>query len=59
MFERLKWAAAAVVLAFAPATAEELRIGTASLGGAFYPMGQSILLTHDGRTRVSPLSHHM
>ena len=24
------------------ATAEELRIGTASLGGAFYPMGQSI-----------------
>ncbi|MFD0981960.1 TAXI family TRAP transporter solute-binding subunit [Tropicimonas aquimaris] len=35
-------AVAAVVLAGAAATAEELRIGTASLGGAFYPMGQSI-----------------
>ncbi|MEM8581556.1 MAG: TAXI family TRAP transporter solute-binding subunit [Pseudomonadota bacterium] len=35
---------AAVVSAFAvaPVGAEELRIGTASLGGAFYPMGQSI-----------------
>jgi len=42
MFQKLKWAAAALVLACAPASAEELRIGTASLGGAFYPMGQSI-----------------
>ena len=42
MFEKLKLTAAALVLACAPATAQELRIGTASLGGAFYPMGQSI-----------------
>jgi TRAP transporter TAXI family solute receptor len=35
-------AVAAVVLSGATASAEELRIGTASLGGAFYPMGQSI-----------------
>ncbi len=35
-------AVAAIVLTGATATAEELRIGTASLGGAFYPMGQSI-----------------
>ncbi|NDR59302.1 TAXI family TRAP transporter solute-binding subunit [Aliiruegeria sabulilitoris] len=35
-------AIAAIVLSGATATAEELRIGTASLGGAFYPMGQSI-----------------
>jgi TRAP transporter TAXI family solute receptor len=34
--------AAAIGLVGAAATAEELRIGTASLGGAFYPMGQSI-----------------
>jgi len=42
LFEKLKLTAAALVLACAPATAQELRIGTASLGGAFYPMGQSI-----------------
>ncbi len=42
MFGNMKWAAAALVLACAPVSAEELRIGTASLGGAFYPMGQSI-----------------
>jgi len=42
MFEKLNLTAAALVLACAPATAQELRIGTASLGGAFYPMGQSI-----------------
>ncbi|MDV7142196.1 TAXI family TRAP transporter solute-binding subunit [Tropicimonas sp. TH_r6] len=35
-------AVAALVLTGATATADELRIGTASLGGAFYPMGQSI-----------------
>lgn len=34
--------AAALILAVSSASAEELRIGTASLGGAFYPMGQSI-----------------
>lgn len=38
-----KLACAALLAAFgASASAEELRIGTASLGGAFYPMGQSI-----------------
>lgn len=39
-----KFILAAVVAAFGavPAIAEELRIGTASLGGAFYPMGQAI-----------------
>ena len=42
MFGKMKWAAAALVLACAPVSAEELRVGTASLGGAFYPMGQSI-----------------
>lgn len=35
-------AAALSTLSFGAAQAEELRIGTASLGGAFYPMGQSI-----------------
>ncbi|MGJ8624826.1 MAG: TAXI family TRAP transporter solute-binding subunit [Yoonia sp.] len=40
-FKTLASAAALAVLGTA-ATAEELRIGTASLGGAFYPMGQSI-----------------
>lgn len=35
-------AATFVVSLGAAASAEELRIGTASLGGAFYPMGQSI-----------------
>ena len=34
--------AAAVATISSTAAAEELRIGTASLGGAFYPMGQSI-----------------
>ncbi|WP_202981331.1 TAXI family TRAP transporter solute-binding subunit [Labrenzia sp. CE80] len=34
--------AAGLLLAATGADAEELRIGTASLGGAFYPMGQSI-----------------
>lgn len=33
---------ATMVTAASSASAEELRIGTASLGGAFYPMGQSI-----------------
>ncbi len=35
-------AAAVLAVVAAPAVSEELRIGTASLGGAFYPMGQSI-----------------
>ena len=35
-------AAAAVSIIATSSMAEELRIGTASLGGAFYPMGQSI-----------------
>ncbi|WP_298820298.1 TAXI family TRAP transporter solute-binding subunit [uncultured Roseibium sp.] len=35
-------AAAAVSLIGSASVAEELRIGTASLGGAFYPMGQAI-----------------
>jgi len=34
--------AAALTVASTAVTAEALRIGTASLGGAFYPMGQSI-----------------
>ncbi|WP_341368925.1 TAXI family TRAP transporter solute-binding subunit [Yoonia sp. BS5-3] len=34
--------AAAIATLSSTAIAEELRIGTASLGGAFYPMGQSI-----------------
>ncbi|CTQ51804.1 Putative aliphatic sulfonates-binding protein precursor [Roseibium album] len=34
--------AAGMLVAASFAQAEELRIGTASLGGAFYPMGQSI-----------------
>ena len=34
--------AAAVVAFTAPAQAQELRIGTASQGGAFYPVGQAI-----------------
>lgn len=38
----LKLAAAAVVMSCGFAQAEELRMGTASVGGAFYPMGQSI-----------------
>lgn len=44
MFKGIKLAAtaAALFMAAAPVNAEELRIGTASLGGAFYPMGQSI-----------------
>lgn len=33
---------AAATAAPAPAAAQELRIGTASLGGAFYPVGQAI-----------------
>lgn len=40
-FKTLASAAVVAVLA-TTSTAEELRIGTASLGGAFYPMGQSI-----------------
>lgn len=36
------WAAVALTCAGTGVAAEELRIGTASLGGAFYPMGQSI-----------------
>jgi uncharacterized protein len=39
---KLTAAAAALVFAVTSASAQELRIGTASLGGAFYPMGQSI-----------------
>ena len=35
-------AVATFVMLGSAASAEELRIGTASLGGAFYPMGQSI-----------------
>lgn len=34
--------AAGLVFSVAPAHSEELRIGTASMGGAFYPMGQGI-----------------
>lgn len=39
---KLIFAALAATFTCSPALAEELRIGTASLGGAFYPMGQSI-----------------
>lgn len=44
MFDVIKSAGLACGLLFSVsmAQAEELRIGTASLGGAFYPMGQSI-----------------
>lgn len=44
MFDMIKSAGLACGLLFSVsmAQAEELRIGTASLGGAFYPMGQSI-----------------
>ncbi|PYG27210.1 TAXI family TRAP transporter solute-binding subunit [Pelagimonas varians] len=44
MHMNVKGLIAATVLTFAggAVAAEELRIGTASLGGAFYPMGQSI-----------------
>jgi TRAP transporter TAXI family solute receptor len=44
MFYSLKTIIGATALAVlsTAASAEELRIGTASLGGAFYPMGQSI-----------------
>ena len=44
MFNSFKNVTGAIMLAVlgAAASAEELRIGTASLGGAFYPMGQSI-----------------
>ncbi len=44
MFSSLKSVIGAAALATISSTAiaEELRIGTASLGGAFYPMGQSI-----------------
>ena len=44
MFRSVKTLVGAVVLTVVTSTvwAEELRIGTASLGGAFYPMGQSI-----------------
>jgi len=42
MFKTLKIAIATLVFGVAAANAQELRIGTASLGGAFYPMGQSI-----------------
>lgn len=38
----LFFAAAVSVFSVGSVVAEELRIGTASLGGAFYPMGQSI-----------------
>jgi TRAP transporter TAXI family solute receptor len=40
-FKNIAGAAVLAILGTAT-TAEELRIGTASLGGAFYPMGQSI-----------------
>jgi TRAP transporter TAXI family solute receptor len=40
-FKNLAGAAVLAILGTA-SSAEELRIGTASLGGAFYPMGQSI-----------------
>lgn len=44
MFNSFKNVTGAIMLAVlgVAASAEELRIGTASLGGAFYPMGQSI-----------------
>lgn len=44
MFNSVKNVTGAIMLAVlgTTASAEELRIGTASLGGAFYPMGQSI-----------------
>ncbi|WP_390910794.1 TAXI family TRAP transporter solute-binding subunit [Pseudosulfitobacter sp. SM2401] len=44
MFRSMKTflGAAALTVAASATSAEELRIGTASLGGAFYPMGQSI-----------------
>ncbi len=44
MFPKIKTlvGAAALTLISGAVVAEELRIGTASLGGAFYPMGQSI-----------------
>lgn len=44
MFDMIKSASLAcgLLLSATFAQAEELRIGTASLGGAFYPMGQSI-----------------
>ncbi len=44
MFKFLKTltATAVIGLGASAVSAEELRIGTASLGGAFYPMGQSI-----------------
>jgi len=42
VFKSMKFACAALVLSVSAANAQELRIGTASLGGAFYPMGQSI-----------------
>ena len=35
-------AVAAVVVASTTASAQEIRIGTASLGGAYYPMGQAL-----------------
>lgn len=42
MFARMKLAAVALAISATGAGADELRIGTASLGGAFYPMGQGI-----------------
>ncbi len=42
MFKKLKLALLAVGLSAGMAQAEELRMGTAGLGGAFYPMGQGI-----------------
>ncbi|MFV2033857.1 MAG: TAXI family TRAP transporter solute-binding subunit [Halocynthiibacter sp.] len=39
---RILTVAAALFAAASAASAQELRIGTASLGGAFYPIGQSI-----------------
>ncbi len=42
MFKTLKAAAVVLALGASAGSAEELRIGTASLGGAFYPVGQSI-----------------
>ena len=42
MIKSLKIAMATLMFVVPSVGAEELRIGTASLGGAFYPMGQSI-----------------
>ena len=39
---KMIFAAAVAACGTSPVAAEELRIGTASLGGAFYPIGQGI-----------------